>query len=436
MPEGLGKYCFPIIAALIPAAARLMLALLERTVTEYGGHFALCDTDSMAIVATEHGGIIECPGGPLRASNGKSAIRALRWADMAAIVERFRALSPYNPAMVEGSILKIERENFSDGAQYQLYVYAISAKRYALFTRATDGTIAIVKKSDHGLGHLLNPTDPESDNTDWIEETWYYLIARALRLPAREPKWLDRPAISRITISSPHIYRPFATDAKSYRTRVKPFNFALSAQVAFLGHPAGVDPKQFHLVAPFERDARKWQRVPWTDIHSGKQYAIHTGTTSSTRSVHVKSYRDVVDSFATHPEPKSAAPDGGECGRETRGLLQRRAIHATGVVYVGKESKNIEDVDLGLVHDWDEVQQVIDVPLTSLRSLRARMRKVKVAALAKRTGLSVRQLQRIRNGHAEPNGAIAARIERALIKGQTLCSPVCYFGIPSTERSR
>jgi hypothetical protein len=34
-----------MIAALIPAAARLMLALLERTVTECGGHFALCDTD-------------------------------------------------------------------------------------------------------------------------------------------------------------------------------------------------------------------------------------------------------------------------------------------------------------------------------------------------------------------------------------------------------
>ena len=213
--------------------------------------------------------------------------------------------------MVSGSILKIEGENYQGDTQRQLHVYAISAKRYAIFRRATDGTIAIVKKSDHGLGHLLNPTNPDSDNTDWIEETWHYLISRALDLPVREPKWIDRPAISRITISSPHIYRPFVAKPQSYRTRVKPFNFALSAQVALFGHPEGVDPKHFHLIWPFERDARKWLRMSWTDMHSGEQYAIHTGAASSAQSVRVKSYRDVLDSYATHPEPKSAAPDGG-----------------------------------------------------------------------------------------------------------------------------
>ena len=38
--------------ASITAAARLMLALLEREVTKVGGSYAFCDTDSLAIVAT------------------------------------------------------------------------------------------------------------------------------------------------------------------------------------------------------------------------------------------------------------------------------------------------------------------------------------------------------------------------------------------------
>jgi hypothetical protein len=45
-----GAYSFPPLAACITGAARLMLALLERLVTDAGGHYAFCDTDSSAIV--------------------------------------------------------------------------------------------------------------------------------------------------------------------------------------------------------------------------------------------------------------------------------------------------------------------------------------------------------------------------------------------------
>ena len=65
-PEHAGAYCFPPLASLITAGARLMLALLERCVTDLGGTYAMEDTDSMAIVATQRGGLIECPGGPYR----------------------------------------------------------------------------------------------------------------------------------------------------------------------------------------------------------------------------------------------------------------------------------------------------------------------------------------------------------------------------------
>jgi hypothetical protein len=61
-PEEPGEFFFAPIAALIPAAARLMLALLERRVTDMGGTYASCDTDSMTVVATETGGHLAKPG--------------------------------------------------------------------------------------------------------------------------------------------------------------------------------------------------------------------------------------------------------------------------------------------------------------------------------------------------------------------------------------
>ena len=88
-PEHPGEYCFPPLASLITAAARLMLALLERCVTDFGGTYAMEDTDSMAIVATQRGGLIEFPGGPYR-RNGKPAIRPLSWAQVDAIAEALR----------------------------------------------------------------------------------------------------------------------------------------------------------------------------------------------------------------------------------------------------------------------------------------------------------------------------------------------------------
>ncbi len=415
-PEELGRFCFPILAALIPAGARLMLALLERTVTDRGGRYALCDTDSMAIVANEAGGLVECAGGTARTPEGTTAIRALSWADVDAISVQFRALSPYNPDVIRGSILKIEDENFRAKRQRQLYAYAISAKRYALFARSKAGRLTIVKKSEHGLGHLLNPSNPDSGRTDWIADSWKFIIANAIGIPAHEPAWLDRPAMSRVTLSSPHLYRPFADDSRPYRARVKPFNFALSAQVAPFGHLAGVDPKRFHLVAPYERDARTWLRLTWMDVHTGAAYAIATGPGVSTRTVRVKSYRDVLAEHCGHPEAKGAAPDGGPCARDTDGLLGRRAVECTSIVYVGKESNRVEEVEHGLVHDWDDVQHVYFVSRAPVHEMRARMKRVPVRALATRARLSARQVLRIRAGRSNPTLETTVRLERALTK--------------------
>ena len=210
----------------------------------------MCDTDSMAIIASEHGGIVPCPNGRLRTKDGRPGVRALSWAEVDAIRARFESLNPYDRDIVPGSVLKIEKENFdANRKQRQLFIYGISAKRYALFVREPDGSIVIVKPLEHGLGNLLNPIDLDSADSQWIRDIWNYLVSEAVGQPIEKPYWLDRASLSRISVSSPHVWRQFRKRG-SYREGVKPFNFLLSAQITPFGHPDGVDPTKFHLLAP------------------------------------------------------------------------------------------------------------------------------------------------------------------------------------------
>ena len=132
--EAPGRYCYPPLAAVITGGARLMLALIERCVGKCGGCHVMADTDSMAIVATSEGGLIACPGGPHELPDGQSAVRALSYNEVDAIVERFATLSPYDPEVIH-SILKIEEVHVDeDGNRLQVYALSVSAKRYALLT--------------------------------------------------------------------------------------------------------------------------------------------------------------------------------------------------------------------------------------------------------------------------------------------------------------
>jgi hypothetical protein len=132
-----GPWYFPPVAPLITAGGRLLLAMLERMVADAGGTYLMCDTDSMAIVSSERGGLVRCSGGSHRMSDGSDAIKGLPWKQVREIVDRFEALNPYDKRVIPGSILNIVQElNFdSEDRQGQLYGYGISAKRYALYTK-------------------------------------------------------------------------------------------------------------------------------------------------------------------------------------------------------------------------------------------------------------------------------------------------------------
>lgn len=417
-PEVPGKYCFPPLASLITGAARLMLALLENCVSELGGTYAMEDTDSMAIVAIKRGRLIPCSGG-LQLLRNEPAIKALSWKQVEDITTRFAALNPYNRSAVPGSILKIESDNCASKTrnQRQLYCFAISAKRYALFLKDRHGEPELLREgvnnatdrwSEHGLGHLLNPTDPESEDRKWIGQAWLNMVRESLELPTQSLGFEDRPAVGRVTVSSPAVIRPLAklNEGRTYPEQIKPFNFLLTCHVQAFGHPKGADPKHFHLIAPYNNNATHWLKMDWIDQYTGNTYRITTtGHSGTRRTARVKTYGDVLREYEFHPESKCADASDNPCEKQTIGLLQRRHICVDHVRYIGKESNQLEAVDAGLIHSGDSIYtEYVDKSRDEWQTkILPALKRMPLARLIIESGLSRRAVLDIRAGRSRPH---------------------------------
>ncbi len=420
-PEEPGEFCFPPFASLITGAARLMLALLEHCVSELGGTYAMEDTDSMAIVATEQGGMVPCPGGSLRTRDGRSAVRALSWKQVREVTQMFASLNPYHRKTIPESILKIEDDNYDPETKKQrhLYCLAISAKRYALFTQGDGPTL--VKHSEHGLGHLMNPSDPEGGNRDWIAQAWLNIVRRALGLPTPKLGFEDSLAVGRVTVSSPAVMRPLSglNERKAYPDQIKPFNFLLTCHVSPLGHPIGTDPAHFHLIAPYESDPRKWPKLNWIDQYSGKRFRVTTLGQHGTRlTARVKTYGDILRGYEFHPASKCADAEGRASGKQTLGLLQRRHIRIDLVRYIGKESNLLEDVESGMLHSEEHAYTEYPDPRRDewRTKIVPALKKIQLSQLQKMSGLSRSALKELRAGRSRPhrkNRELLAGIVRA-----------------------
>src|SRR5439155_16602832 len=144
-----GKWFAPHVGSLITAGGRLLLGMLEKCIADAGGTYLFCDTDSAAIVSTEHTQQIAMPGGKF--------ITSLSSAEVQRIVDRFESLNPYDLNLVPGSILKIHKLNWDHNKnRRQLFGYSIAAKRYALYTK-TQNDIEIVEPKAHGLCYFYHP---------------------------------------------------------------------------------------------------------------------------------------------------------------------------------------------------------------------------------------------------------------------------------------
>jgi hypothetical protein len=401
-------------------------------VTQLGGTYAMEDTDSMAIVSTKKESLVPCPGGSFFTGVGEQAVKALSWEQVHQIVRKFEALNPYRRDIIPGSVLKIEDDNYDPktGKQRQLHCYAISAKRYALFLWPKSGELALLREklnnkkdrwSRHGLGHLLNPTDPEASDRDWTAAIWDMIIRKGCGLKTTALRFADLPAIGRTTVSSPFLMKSFETlnAGKTYAEQIKPFNFLQTAHVIPFGHPEGVDLKKFHLVTPYESDPRKWLDKEWIDQHSKKRFRITThGHCGSRQTARVKTYGDVVTEYEFHPEAKCADALGNPCERQTIGLLQRRHIKIDLIKCIGKESNSLENVDEGMVHSEQNVYTEYADPRRSewITKIQPALKKPKLEVLVEASGkrLCRREIIELRAGRKKPHRRTQQLLESIL----------------------
>jgi hypothetical protein len=352
-----GRWQFPPAAALITAGGRLMLAILEHVVEERKGTYLLTDTDSMLFVASQKGGLIACPGGREKMTDGTPAVRAITWKEVEEICAELNRLNPYDPTRVE-EVLKIEDCNRDRaGKQHQLCGLAVSAKRYVVYKRQKHN-FEIIKPSEHGLGIVFVPDkrkrykledckDQETDYPRWIVEAWMQLLDehfRRIRNPedavVTQTLWFANfPAMMRIRVTTPNVLKALR---KRDLGAAKPYNFALSPILL-------QRPQDCTLVTPLSKHPEKWLTQPYTEIHSGHTVSL-LGEYKG-RKLLPQSLSNVLWRHFLHSEDKSLSPEGKHCGPYTSGLLLRRPIQAMlPFHFIGKEierkAQEGEDISL------------------------------------------------------------------------------------------
>lgn len=286
----------------------------------------------------------------------------------------------------------------------ELWCWSLSAKRYVLYTLDEAGEPIVVKASDHGLGHLLNPTDPDAPDQDWITTAWTLLLRRHLGLPVDAPSWLLLPALSRVTVSGPEVLAWFAgfNAGKPYAGQIKPANFLL------IGHVDPLTDPDVLPVAPYASDPRKWLSSEWLNARTGLPITVTTTATDGLRrdrTVRIRTYADVLADYLAHPEAKSMGPNGRRVTAGTAGLLRRRPVQGVlPTVYVGKEGNRIEERMAGLFTDGDTyanvyVERATDDWATLVRPVLASLATKDLMAV---TGLHRRTVERIVSGRAQP----------------------------------
>jgi hypothetical protein len=220
----------------------------------------------------------------------------------------------------------------------QLYGYAISAKRYAFYSR-TENRIHIEKASGHGLGYLLAPKKPKKKEEDdekpkWVLEAWEFLLRKVLNLSSSDPRWLDSPAMMRMVVTTPNVFKQRRPEW------LGSFNFFLFPMLSetFGGYPKGFDKSNFIFITPYESNRKKWSSLLGVNLMDGESYQIAMQPTVNQDKVIPDSFRILLRKYLGKPETKSLAPDGTPCTGATHGLLQRARIAAGKLVPVGKET--------------------------------------------------------------------------------------------------
>jgi len=412
-----GQWYFPWIGTLITGGGRLLLGILEKEVTNAKASFLMTDTDSMAVIANEHGGFILCPGGPHKMSDGRDTVRALSRSQVEEITERMQKLSPYSAKI---KLLKIDKANFDrKGKPHQLFGIGYSAKRYCLRTKKE-----IIKPSEHGLGpyfvpaykddeRFWRPDDCLKDDVylRWVKELWEVVLGVRKRLP----KWANYYSMRKYAVTTPNILTKLR---RLNRDAAKPYSFCIGPIASF-----GGDTK----VAAYCENPELWQTCEYISLKTGQKTRLSSlaqdceGDESFVIDDVPHRLKHVIGNYSKSIEHKSLAPDGSKCTSETRGLLRRRPIRASGVFHwIGKE------VDRGTSTDPEYYS---DEPLTRYGKSGFRFPEIlkhySAKQIAARTGLSEKTIRDAKKNETRIQEKTAVRLiwcARVISQTGTVCA--------------
>ncbi len=422
--EETGPYFHPLLATLITGAARLMLAIAERQVTDSGLEWSFCDTDSIAVAKPDE---MECEQFAAKVND---------------VVSWFESLNPYD---FGGSILKIEPENFEleTGNPKPLYCWAVSAKRYALFNLDSENSPIMRKVSAHGLGHLRPPFDEANAPTDmprphhsvlgkgtsyWHVDLWWRIVRAAIagtpnQVPLDYHATMLRPAISRYGATSPDLLRWFKgyNTNRKYRDKVKPFGFLLSMSVS----PFASSEQIMNLAACAKRRKKVRPVKPAaaydTDHDKAAASAFCRDSGEPVPSDILKSYAETLAQYHLHPESKFLNADFCD-----KGTTLRRHVQLSGVFNIGKESNDWETqavlgFDPEVAPDYGITENDL---LAVVAKLCALSKLLGAAKLAIELGISISKLRSILASRSSPEAKIvqhiASRLPVAYVKWQSL----------------
>jgi hypothetical protein len=329
-------------------------------------------------------------------------VKALSWKELDQIAGSFKALNPFNEELVK-DILKIEDVNFVDSnprkPRRQLFGYAISAKRYALYTR-TANDICVVKASAHGLGYLYPPKegfDEGASAPQWVTEAWDWLLRLELSLPCSQPSWIDLPAMMRVVLTSPNVLRDRRPEW------LLPFNFFFLPVLSELtSYPAGFEPSNFKFIVPFSSDRRKWRTLSGINLCDGQKYEMEMFPSKKQDKVIPETFQTILRLYFCRPESKSLAPDGSRCASDTHGLLKRASIVAGEIIPVGKETDRRweQGEDLSLMDFAVQEYRPSGDMAVANAALRDQLTAWGTRGAMRRTGLHQHTIEGIRAGRA------------------------------------
>ena len=285
-----GEYFNPIIGTIITSGARLMLALAEQQLKQLHTTHIYMDTDAVFV-------------------QPKASTK---------LIEFFKPLSPYNQ-----DIELLKRETHKQGVLF----YGISSKRYALYT-LKKSKIRFLDLEDeesfklHGLAHIINPYPSKTRN--WLIDVWTDILKlhyKKTMMANIQEKYALFFELSKLTLTTPQlldIYQKL-NDGKALQDQVKPFDFKITGTITQIENHQPVRP-----IGNVDKNPQSIVHKPFIDANTGE---IKQGIK------YFKPLSQTITEYINHPEHKSEG---------NIGILKRKHINATKIIYIGKEIRDIE----------------------------------------------------------------------------------------------